>query len=225
MKNSCVPQSVGCLVMLGALAICVSSISVGSTGIWFTLVFAVIGLTIGGAIGQKIGVASGGTAVNGAALFGVLFAVAFALLANSGANTVASWWASKSPVETRNVSIDSIAETVKANEEDVSEISYEEIEDTYESTPKEDWRKYKRQLFGKRVQWSGMVDDIGEDSITLNLGQNQLTRRIQLADISSEVISELKQHQSIRFEGKIYEINELLGLNLYLTDIKFIEPE
>ena len=221
-----IKRYVGCLGLLGLGVLYFSSATIGGIGLWFTLVAAGVGFVIGGLLGAGIGIAGGGGAVKGTSLLGILFAIVFALMANSGALTVSSWLDSFS---TQQQSAQTIPTATAAPSTPtriaISQISYSEIEGYYETMSRSDWRQYMRSLIGKRVRWSGVVNQKSDDNINVYMGQNKLTRRIYLADLSESTISGLKEHQVVEFDGTIYEISQILGLNLYLTDVSFINTQ
>lgn len=224
MKDSKVLGCISFLVLLGATVICVSSINIGKAGIGFTLIAAIIGFIIGSAIGASIGVVGGGGGSNGAALLGILFAVVFGLAANSGVLSVTSWWTSNFSNTNEDEVLTITSTPSLVDENNISSISYDEIEGNYEKMSRNEWQQYKSKLIGKRFKWLGIVDRKSDNSINLYLGQNKLTRRIYLSDLSPDIIDSLSEHQKIEFEGTLYEISQILGLNLYLTDIDLIDP-
>lgn len=215
----------GCVVALvlfsvGIVYFSSSSLGVGSIG--FTLVAGVVGWMIGSRIGARIGIAGGGSAVGGRYLLGILFAIIFALLVNSGVLTM-SWllkWYSNTnqSVQTHSSTTGTSSLTSK-----ISPLSYTEIEESYETMTRSEWKPYRRTLIGRRVQWAGVIDRKSDANISIYLGQNKLTRRIYLADLPANTVATLKEHQAVEFEGTIYDISQILGLNLYLTDISFID--
>jgi len=224
MKDSKILGCISFLVLIGATVICISSINIGKAGIGVTLVAAVIGFIIGATIGAGIGVVGGGGGSNGATLLGILFAVVFGLAANSGILSVTSWWTSNSSDTLTNDVLTPTSISPIEDDNSVSDISYYEIESNYEEMTRNEWQQYKSKLIGKRFKWSGVVDRKSDNSINLYLGQNKLTRRIYLSDLSPDTIEGLNEHQKIEFEGTLYEISQILGLNLYLTDIDLIVP-
>ncbi|MEZ4729116.1 MAG: hypothetical protein R3E79_18435 [Caldilineaceae bacterium] len=224
-------RGVGCLILLAVGVVWFSGASIGIAGVGITLGSGVIGLIVGALIiGSVIGIAGGGDGIGGGCVFGILFAIIFALLANSGMLTMSSWVKQSSNEQQSVLATATIVPTSQAVNTttitasistEIFSISYGEIEDSYATMNRSEWKQYKRNLIGKRVRWSGVVDQKSDDSVNIYMGQNKLLRRIYLADLPTSTVAALKEHQAVEFEGTIYEISQILGLNLYLTDVSF----
>ena len=87
-----------------------------------------------------------------------------------------------------------------------------------------DWKSYKRRLIGVEIDWWGVVDSVADKYLGLYLGQDKLSRRIHVY-ATKEQLKSFQEHDFVQVYGRISEIDEILGLNIHISDATIRKDE
>ena len=95
--------------------------------------------------------------------------------------------------------------------------------DAYNSLTDMQKEDFKKQYTGQWVSWSGKVFDVKSDStIDVNI-PNTLVSLVILGGVSHADAIQVSKNSTISFIGHIKDINDLLGMHIYLDHVQLIK--
>jgi len=106
----------------------------------------------------------------------------------------------------------------------LSSVTYTEIRNSMEPMTDAQFKAYVRSLEGKKIRWTGYVEDVKETSATdykLLVDMDSPSVWLSVYDVSFEVPNSvalsLKKDQQVEFEGIISSISNVLGVHVEVS--------
>jgi len=106
-----------------------------------------------------------------------------------------------------------------------TELTIDEIVSMHKTSTDLQWKDYKSEILGQRVNWTASVMDVDEDGVVyLDIGQPN-NYFVYLLELSGEDVLSLSKDDNIQFDATIFDFSSILGLGIYLNQPTLLSVE